>query len=207
MKTGSDSARGRPPKPVGGAEMIALVEAMWSVMARECSIEPSVRDIVAEAGLAPKAFYRHFKTKDDLLILALNEGSRLLVEHLQRRMARGSSSLEKIGEWIRGVAGQAATPEAMRRTSPWSLSMGRLERDFPAELARNQALVIAPLEEIIRVEAAVGRSSSSDPKVDARVVFSAATDILRRSLLAGSAAATDEVEHLVEFTHRGLGLI
>ncbi len=206
METGSNSVRGRPPKPTGGAEMAALVEAMWTVMARECSIEPSVREIVAEAGLAPKAFYRHFKTKDDLLILALDEGTRLLVEYLQWRMARGRSSLEQIGEWIRGVAGQAATPEAIRRTSPWSFSMGRLERDFPAELARNQALVMAPLEEVIRQEAAAGRSNNADPKIAARVVFSAATDILRRSLLTGSAAATGEVEHLVEFTHRGLGL-
>ena len=207
MKAGSGSARGRPPKPQGGAEMAALVEAMWTVMAKDGSLEPSVREIVAEAGLAPKAFYRHFTTKDDLLVLALNEGSRLLAHYLQRRMARVSSSPEKIGEWIRGVAGQAATPRAIRRTSPWSLSMGRLERDFPAELARNQSLIIDPLEELIRGEVAAGRSTSSDSKTDARVVFAAATDILRRSLLARSAAETYEVEHLLEFTLRGLGLV
>jgi len=73
-------------------------------------------------------------------------------------------------------------------------------------VARNQDLVIAPLEEIIRQEVAAGHSSSSDSKADARVVFAAATDILRRSLLAGTAAATNEVEHLIEFTLRGLGL-
>jgi len=39
------------------------------------------------------------------------------------------------------------------------------------------------------------------------VVFAAATDILRRSLLARSAAETYEVEHLLEFTLRGLGLV
>jgi hypothetical protein len=85
--------------------------------------------------------------------------------------------------------------------------MGRLERDFPAELARNQSLIIDPLEELIRGEVAAGRSTSSDSKTDARVVFAAATDILRRSLLARSAAETYEVEHLLEFTLRGLGLV
>ena len=61
--------------------------------------------------------------------------------------------------------------------------------DFPREVADNQAMVMAPLEQEIRVEVDAGRSSSPDPGADARIVFSAATDLLRRSLLAGHAAA------------------
>ena len=198
--------RGRPAKPAGGPEMAAFVEAMWAVTARECSVEPSVRDIVAEAGLTPKAFYRHFATKDELLVFALHQGSEKLTEHLHRRMQRHPPGREQIEAWIRGVAGQASTAEALRRTLPWSLAMGRLGRDFPAEVAANQAMVIAPLEEQIRVEIDAGRSSSPDAAADARVVFSAATDLLRRSLLAGRAAKPQEVAHLVDFTRRALGL-
>jgi AcrR family transcriptional regulator len=186
--------------------MTMLVDAMWAVTARECSVEPSVRDIVAEAGLTPKAFYRHFDSKDNLLVLALREGTELLVAHLERRMARQAPGRMRIDAWIRGVAGQAATPDAIRRTLPWSLAMGRLGRDFPREVADNQAMVMAPLEQEIRVEVDAGRSTSPDPGADARVVFSAATDLLRRSLLAGHAATARDLEHLIDFTHRGLGL-
>jgi AcrR family transcriptional regulator len=186
--------------------MAAFVDAMWAVTARERTTEPSIRDIVAEAGLTPKAFYRHFKTKDDLLVLALREGSVLLLEHLHRRMQRHPPGRARIDAWIRGVAGQASTPDALQRTLPWSLAMGRIGRDFPRELAESQKMVIAPLQAEIEIEVEAGRSTSPDPAEDARVVFSAATDLLRRSLLAGRPAKAAEVDHLIDFTHRALGL-
>jgi AcrR family transcriptional regulator len=66
------------------AEEELLIAATWTVAARIGSFEPSVRDILQEAGISTKAFYRHFRSKDELLLVALEAGSVTLAEYIRR---------------------------------------------------------------------------------------------------------------------------
>ncbi len=186
--------------------MAQLVSATWAVTARHGTIEPSVREILAEAGLSTKAFYRHFRAKDELLLAALEQGSHLLVDHLERRMAAATDEVGRIDAWIVGFVRQAANRAAARRTLPWTLGAGRLATDFPDALGRNQGTVIAPLERQIRAAVANGRSTSPDPASDAQIIFSFTADTLRRYLARGTGPEPTTVRQLVDFAHRALGL-
>src|SRR5262249_59600076 len=66
------------------AEARRLIDAAFVVMRREGTIDPGVRAVVQEAGLSNQAFYRHFASKDALLLAVLADGQRQLVEHLRR---------------------------------------------------------------------------------------------------------------------------
>src|SRR5262249_18926538 len=66
------------------AEARRLIDAAFVVMRREDTIDPGVRAVVQEAGLSNQAFYRHFASKDALLLAVLADGQRQLVEHLRR---------------------------------------------------------------------------------------------------------------------------
>src|SRR4051794_24789532 len=60
-----------------------LVEATYRVMRQGGTVEPRVREILLEAGLSTQVFYRHFRSKDDLLLVVLDDGRRRLAAYLE----------------------------------------------------------------------------------------------------------------------------
>src|SRR5271154_5634951 len=65
-------------------EVRRLLDAALEVI-RRCgtSSRPRVADIVAEAGLSNDAFYRHFRSKDDLVTAILEDGGERLRGYLE----------------------------------------------------------------------------------------------------------------------------
>ena len=67
-------------------EVAALIEASLSVIRKTGKLEPRVSEVVAEAGLSNQVFYKHFRSKDELLLAVLDEGSYNLTTYLEHRM-------------------------------------------------------------------------------------------------------------------------
>jgi AcrR family transcriptional regulator len=185
-------------------EVQRLIRATLAVAAKTGTIEPSVRQILEEAGLSTNAFYRHFRSKDDLLLVTYAEGTRALVERLEQRMSAVDDPFERVRTWIEVFVRQASPPTA-RRALPWSVGMGRIAVDFPEDYERNQAAVVAPLAR--EIGAAVGGTSavSPDPVRDAWLVYGYTLDTVRRHLLHGTAPDPATVDQLVTFAFRALG--
>jgi AcrR family transcriptional regulator len=196
-ENGGDSAR-------GSDEVQRLIRATWTVATTVGTIEPSVRQILDEARLSTNAFYRHFRSKDDLLLVAYAEGMRALVEHLERRMAALDDPFERIRTWIEVFVRQASPPTA-RRALPWSVGMGRIAVDFPDDYERNQALAVSPLAREIDAAVQAGAAHSPDPLRDAWLVYGYTLDTVRRHLLHGTPPDHAVVDQLVSFAFRALG--
>jgi hypothetical protein len=99
-------------------EVDRIVDATYRVIEREGTVEPRIRDILQEAGLATQAFYRHFRSKDELLLVILDDGRRRLAQYLVHRMEKASGPVAEVRAWIEGMLAQAADPGAASRTSP-----------------------------------------------------------------------------------------
>src|SRR5262245_41111008 len=82
------------------AEARRLIDAAFVVMRREGTIDPGVRAVVQEAGLSNQAFYRHFASKDALLLAVLADGQRQLVAHLTSRVGTASDPKQQVARWI-----------------------------------------------------------------------------------------------------------
>lgn len=188
-------------------EVNQLVAATFAVTARAGSTEPSVREILQQAGLSTKAFYRHFRSKDELLLVSLHDGTRRQVEYMRHRMDAHAEPLDRIGWWIEGLVRQAINPEAARRTLPWSLGFGRLAMRFPEEIERAQLALLRPLEQEIRRAVDNGTATSPDPLKDARVIFGYTMDNVRHHLIGGTVPDAATVRHLVDFARRALGAV
>ena len=184
--------------------MELLINATWAVAARTGSIEPGVREILQEAGLSTKAFYRHFRSKDELLLVALDRASNVLVEYLEYRMAHAPDHLAKIGEWIDGCLRQAVNPSAARRILPWTLGFTRIAAIFPAQLERNQDALVGLLEREIRAAKESGEGQSPDPAADARIIFAYTAHIVHRHLINGTAPDAGTTLELADFAQRAL---
>ena len=112
-----------------------LIDAAFVVMRREGSIDPQVRAIVQEAGLSNQAFYRHFASKDALLLAVLADGQRQLVAYLGRRVATVTEPSEQVQRWISGVMAQARNRDAAEATRPFACNSARLADLFPADMS------------------------------------------------------------------------
>ena len=127
-------------------EVQRLIDGTYAVVRRTGSVDPRVSDIVREAGSSNQAFYRHFRSKDELLAAILADGRRQLVGYLAHRMAQATSPIGRVRAWIEGVLAQATNVDAAERTRPFAVHGDRIADQFPAE---QQASVDA-LTELLR---------------------------------------------------------
>jgi len=190
-------------------EMARIVESTFAIIERTGTLDPSMREILAEAGLSTQTFYRYFTSKDELMLALLDEGRRRLLASLQRRMQGSTVPAEQVRAWIQGVLAQASNTAAAARTRPWVTSEQRLSELFPEEQQASVDLLIGLLDEPISrlgdTSAGRARSRGRDDAVHntAIMVYRLVFATLRSHLAAGTKPSGGEIEELVAFCLRG----
>ena len=180
-------------------EVERILAAAVRVMQRVSPEAPRVSDIVAEAGVSNKAFYRYFAGKDDLMLAAMERGVALVVSYLEHQMAKEKRPQDKVARWIRGALAQVVDPEltAMSRALviqfPGS-DKGRLAQEEILDTLR--ALLIEPISQLGR----------RDPGRDADAVFNCTIGTMRRYVEASGQPGRADIDHLVRFCLAGLGV-
>jgi AcrR family transcriptional regulator len=187
------------------SEVVRLVDATWTVAARTGSVEPGVREILCEAGLSTKAFYRHFRSKDELMLVALDRASALLVHYLEHRMVGVPNGLARVEVWIDGCLRQAGNPTAAQRILPWTLSFGRIATNYPEQLYRNQGRIKAVLEREVWAAVEDGSGKSPNPADDTQTIFEFTSHALQHHLITGQSPGAATTSRLVGSAYRLLG--
>jgi len=176
-----------------------LVAASFALIRETGSLEPSVAAIVERAGLSNQAFYRHFHSKDELLLGVLDEGFRLLAGYLAHRVEGAADAEAKIRAWIGGVLEQALQGEVAAATRPFAVSRARLAELFPEEVAESERTLIASLRDALAGAVASGALPGADPERDASAIYTLAFGWVERKLSQREEASRAEAEHIVEF--------
>lgn len=179
------------------AEVRTLIDAAFAVMARTGQIDPPVREIVREAGLSNQAFYRHFASKDALLMAVLTDGQRQLVDYLRHRVAGTSEPRDQVRRWIDGVMAQARDADAATATRPFALNAPRLAARFPSELSTTKGELLETLTPAVQ---ALG-GDEDDAELVRDLVLARMSDAiaLERTVTAR------EVRDLADFCLGGIG--
>jgi AcrR family transcriptional regulator len=176
-----------------------LVDASFALIRETGSLEPSVASIVERAGLSNQAFYRHFHSKDELLLGVLDEGFHVLASYLAHRVAQAVGAEGKIRAWIGGVLEQALDGEAAASTRPFAVSRARLSELFPEEVEVSERALIGPLRDALAEAVASGALPGADPDRDAGAIYTLAIGWVQRMLCQRAPAQRAEADHLVEF--------
>lgn len=178
------------------AEVRRLIDAAFSVMRDTGDIDPQVRDIVRVAGLSNQAFYRHFASKDALLLAVLADGHRQLVEYLRRRVAGATDPESQVTRWIEGVLAQARNLAAAEATRPFAMNGARLADRYPADLAASRAELVSTLAPSVR-----GLGGTDD---DAQFVCDLALARMNDAIAHRRRPSAAEVRRLVVFCLSGV---
>lgn len=187
------------------SEVERLVAAAFRVIERTGHLEPKVADILAEAGLSNQAFYRHFRSKHELLVAVLDEGIRGLARYLAGRMEHAASPAEAVREWIRGMAAQTQDPGGAQASRPFALARGRLAESFPAEVARSERQVTAPLRAALEEACRQGAMPAVEPEPDAEALYHLMMGWVEARLVEARRPSQREVARLESFVMVGLG--
>ncbi len=174
-------------------EMERIVEATYALVERTGGVDPPLRDILNEAALSTQAFYRYFRSKDELMLAVLDDGCRRLVEYLAHRMASTDTPAAAIRAWVEGVMVQGASETAAARTRPFLANEDRLAEMFPEEhrasIDQLLALLRPPLQGLRR----------GDVDRDAEAVYRLTFATLHAHLIARSRPSEGATNHLVTF--------
>jgi AcrR family transcriptional regulator len=177
-------------------EVRRLIDAAFDVMRNTGDIDPQVRDIVKAAGLSNQAFYRHFASKDALMVAVIADGQRQLVEHLHRRLASTKVPAEQLRRWVTGVLAQARDPHAADATRPFAINGARLADRYPTEVAASRAQLLDTLTPVV---VALGGSAR-----DAECVHDLALQRMHNALALRRVPDAKEIEHVVQFCLAGI---
>jgi len=172
-------------------EMRRVVDATYRLIERTGSVDPPMREILRETGLSTQAFYRYFQSKDELMLLVLDDGRRQLLGYLEHRMARATSPEQKVRQWIEGVLAQAVDATAAARTRPFVANQDRLAEAFPED---HQASVDALVRQLAAV---VGDDRAAES------IYLLTMGALHRHLTHGTRPTVAEIDALVRFSLGG----
>ncbi len=191
-------------------EIQRILEATYRLIERSGSVDPSLRDILQETGLSTQAFYRYFQSKNELLLLLLDDGRRRLVGYLEHRMASATTPEGQARAWIEGVLAQATHPEAASRTRPFVANQDRLTEAFPEEHQASIDLLIGLLADAIEkvTEGAGGATGKTrrrnDARADATAIYHLAFGTLHSHLTHRTRPSATQTDHLVRFALSGI---
>jgi len=171
-------------------EVRRFLDAAYAVLRRTGELEPRVSDVVREAGLSNQAFYRHFHSKDELLLALLDDGQRRLLATLETRMARVAAGSPRVRAWVEGVLEQARRPDAADNTRPFVVNGLRIADRFPEQWSRSHDALLAPLRAAIA-------ECGGDPEDGARAVYHLAFGMMQDALVRRERPSDADVEYVV----------
>lgn len=185
-------------------EMGRIVEATYDYVERTGNLEPSLREILAHCGLSTQGFYRYFRSKDELMLVLLDDGRRRLVDYLVHRMEAESTPEGRIRAWIDGMLAQASNVRAAARTRPFVANEDRVSELFPDEQRASVDQLVDLLVEPI-AGLAVRPARHREARLDAEAVYQLVFGTLRAHLVRRTRPSPVETDHLVRFCLGGIG--
>lgn len=184
-------------------EVANIVEAAYKVIEATDSTDPSLRAILSEAGISTPIFYRHFDSKDELLVLLLDDGRRQLAEYLTSRLAKAPTAEEKVKAWIDGMLAQVIAPAAAHRTRPFFVDQGRLDRTYAAQQQESVHRLVSLLHEPVAAMSPQPTDKSL-AELHSTAIYGLVTAVMRHHLTYETTPSRAERQHVVAFCLAGI---
>jgi AcrR family transcriptional regulator len=173
MTTAGQASAGRPRRYGPADELRLLFDAALVVMERNGYADAAVADILAEAGLSTRSFYRHFQSKDQLLCALYRHEAEGFADRLKARVNAAATPLAALDSWIEEIMSLGYHRRKAARVAVLG-SPGAMRADGYAEESRHAGqLLTAPLQDLLAAGRRDGTFPLADPAPDAPLIQSA----------------------------------
>ena len=171
----------------------ALIDAGLAVLRRAGSDGLTVADVLAEAGLSTRAFYRHFTSKDELVLAIYARDSRLACERMQRRLDGAPHPRAALEVWIDETLALAFDGRRARRTRPLAREGMHLRAEFPQQFDAIIASVLDPLVAVLQA------FPTTSPARDARTIHAVTWELVEERMRGSKLTLEEARAHVLRF--------
>ncbi len=165
---------GRPRRYESGDELRILLDAALVVMERNGYADAAVADILCEADLSTRSFYRHFGSKDQLLCALFRREAEAAAARLKAKVDAAGDPLSALHAWIDEILSFGHHRTKAARATVLGSPGAMKAQGYADEMRRAAALVMAPLVSLLADGAADGSFPLADPAADAPLIQSVA---------------------------------
>jgi AcrR family transcriptional regulator len=192
-----ERATGRAREKSAG-EVERLLGAAETVLAERGYAGLRIDDVLAEAGLSTRAFYRHFQGKSELFLAVFDREMHRADERLRAKVAAAGDPEAAVTVWIGHTLALAYELRLARRTRLFLADRHVVASEFPADVARCVRLLLAPLEDAIAAGRDTGVFPDADPRADALAIHHLCAGLTADRLLGMGELTRAEAVGLVE---------
>ena len=172
-------------------EVGQLLTAAEAVLARGGYEQLRVDDVLDEAGLSTRAFYRHFRGKSELFLALFDREAARAGDRLGRKVAAAGTPAEKVEVWVAGTLALAYDGRLAARTRVFLVERQVVASEFPYDVIRCVRRQLAPLEEAIAEGRSSGTFPSAEPERDALAIHHLCSGLMTDKLLGTGAMTRD----------------
>lgn len=180
-------------------EVRRLIDAAQQVMlAKGRTEQPRVAEIVAAAGITNQAFYRHFRSRDDVIIATYEQGLLTISNYLAHRVKSKRGLAAKVTAWIDGILAQIEDIELTDLSTAILWNVAQIARDQSEIEPKGNARILEVLTEVLRA------GGVAHPERSARLVQTTVTGVTERCMHTDVRLSADDRAALIRFCLAGI---
>jgi AcrR family transcriptional regulator len=196
---------GRPRRFEADEELRILLDAALIVMERNGYADATVADILRQADVSTRSFYRHFDTKDQLLCALFRRDAEAAAARLNTKVEAAATPHAALDAWIEEILSFGRHARKASRVMVLGSPAAMKAEGYAEEMRHAAKLLLAPLETLLAEGAADGSFPLADPAADAPLVQSVVW--AAAGLTAGriEPPPANVAQHVRSFCERALG--
>jgi AcrR family transcriptional regulator len=147
------------------------MDAAISVMTSGNYLEVSVGDVLAAAGVSTRSFYRHFASKEALLIAVMRRDAEAVGHWLDRAVSQAPDAVTAVQAWLDTCLSCFYEPARARRTTLYASPGANAAPAVVAEHAALYQILARSLTKALRAGHRAGVLHSPKPHDDAMTIL------------------------------------
>jgi AcrR family transcriptional regulator len=188
------------------AERELIMRAAYRLIQQNGSRETSVHDVLRETGFSTRAFYRHFRSKDELVVEMYRVDSDRVTDALVAAAAAASTPLDALTAWIDQSLAVVYDARRLRHAAVLASPEVASAQGFIDVQVAGLEAQRAPLVDVLREGKRQRVFPLAEPEADAFAIQAVVLAHMRSRLVGSDALTRAEARaHTVELFRRALG--
>jgi len=188
-------------------EHTALLRAARRVFLRRGYAQTRVEDVLAEAGISTRAFYRFHSGKGELFLELFDRANQAAMERLRASVTQHGDPVQQLDAYLAATLDLAYEPRLKREAALFAVVPAELTAQYASEVADCREQLVTVLRDILERGKSARRFGGCDPEIDAWTLHGALGAHLDRILNAAAPPPRGPLEaRLRRFCHAALGV-